>query len=829
MKHHPSLPKKNHANSKRIKASHPRIKNANSFWIKKTISILFLCFAILTVTNSQKIFKVGAFNYYPAIFQDTDGLVKGFYVDALKELGEKENLEFVFVYGSWDEGLERIKTGEVDLLTSVAITDERLNYMDYTATPLLTVWSEVYVNKKSEINGILDLEGKTIAVMKSDFNGKYLKQLTEKLAITCDFIETTDFEEVFKLISGNKVNAGVVNNTFGAPKSIEYGLLSSGIILNPFDIYFTVKKDSNKELLKTLNSYLHDWEHDRNSVYNIARQKWSQGHIGAIEVFPEWLETTIYLVLLVVVILFTFIGLLRYKIRAATKKIKYSELLFKTFMENTPAYVYIKDEHLNHMYRNRMVDTVNSLAPNDKISSAKTVFEPHIAELVEKMDKEILSTKKNQCDLQYFCKLNGENTWLHDYKFYLKLPNGKPAIAGLSFDITKLKNTESELIKAKERAEESDHLKSAFLANMSHEIRTPMNGILGFANLLKNPDLSGEQRQKYIEIINKSGIRMLNIINDIIDISKIESGLMKVDIREANINEQIEFIYNFFKAEAGAKGLSFSFKSPLPAEKAIIKTDSEKVYAILTNLVKNAIKYTPDGSIELGCIFVEADKSLQFQINDTGVGIPKNRQKAIFDRFIQADIFDKRAYQGAGLGLAISKAYVEMLGGEIWVESEEGKGTTFFFTLPYNTAPMTDTIDCKAVPSEGKDDLRKLKILIAEDDEVSEMLLHKTITIFSSQVYKARTGIEAVEVCHDNPDIDLILMDIQMPAMGGYEAAQQIRKFNKKVVIIAQTAYALSGDREKSIIAGCNDYIAKPINQAELQSLIQKHFEKIQS
>ncbi|GAO28461.1 PAS [Geofilum rubicundum JCM 15548] len=514
--------------------------------------------------------------------------------------------------------------------------------MDYTATPLLTVWSEVYVNKKSEINGILDLEGKTIAVMKSDFNGKYLKQLTEKLAITCVFIETTDFEEVFKLISGNKVNAGVVNNTFGAPKSAEYELLSSGIIFNPFDIYFTVKKGANQELLTILNKYLHDWKHDRNSVYNTARQKWSQGHVGAIEVFPEWLESTIYLVLLVVLTLFTFIGLLRYKIRAATKKIKYSELIFKTFMENTPAYVYIKDEHLNHLYRNRMVDKVNGVGPNDKVSSAKTVFEPHIAELVERMDKEILSSKKKQCDLQYFCKLNGKNTWLHDYKFYLNLPNGKPAIAGLSFDITKLKNTESELIKAKERAEESDHLKSAFLANMSHEIRTPMNGILGFANLLKNPDLSGEQQQKYIEIINKSGIRMLNIINDIIDISKIESGLMKVDIRDVNINEQIEFIDSFFKAEAEAKGLSFSYKSPLPAEKAIIKTDGEKVYAILTNLVKNAIKYTADGSIELGYKFVEKDKSLQFHIKDTGIGIPKNRQKAIFDRFIQLTFLIKR-------------------------------------------------------------------------------------------------------------------------------------------------------------------------------------------
>lgn len=213
--------------------------------MKKTFCLFLSIFAIIGIANAQEVVKVGAFNFYPAIFQDTDGIVKGYYVDALNELGKKENIQFIYVYGSWNEGLQRIKTGEVDLLTSVAITEERLNSMDYSETPLLTVWSEVYVNQRSEIHGILDLKGKSIAVMKSDVNGGYLKQLTQKLAVNCEFIETTDFEEVFKLISSNKVDAGVVNNTFGAPKSAEYGLLSSGIVFNPFDIFFTVKKGSN--------------------------------------------------------------------------------------------------------------------------------------------------------------------------------------------------------------------------------------------------------------------------------------------------------------------------------------------------------------------------------------------------------------------------------------------------------------------------------------------------------------------------------------------------------------------------------------------------------
>ena len=379
---------------------------------------------------------------------------------------------------------------------------------------------------------------------------------------------------------------------------------------------------------------------------------------------------------------------------------------------------------------------------------------------------------------------------------------------------------------AKRQAEESDRLKSSFLENMSHEIRTPMNGILGFADLLKTPSLSGEQQQEYIKIIQKSGNRMLNIINDIVDISKIEAGLMKLEIKESNINEQIEYIYTFFKPEVEAKGLTISFRTPLPAKEAIIKTDREKLYAILTNLVKNAIKYTPSGSIEFGYTLINSQNSasLQCYVKDTGIGIPKDRQEAIFERFIQADIADKMARQGAGLGLSITKVYVEMLSGEIWVESQEGVGSTFYFTLPYTAQPVIETITHQASPSGKTDNVKKLKILIAEDDEVSEMLIDLNVKTYGKVLLKVKTGVEAVKACRDNPDIDLILMDIRMPELDGYKATQQIREFNKEVVIIAQTAYGLSGDREKSIESGCNDYITKPIAEAELRALIQKYF-----
>jgi PAS domain S-box-containing protein len=386
----------------------------------------------------------------------------------------------------------------------------------------------------------------------------------------------------------------------------------------------------------------------------------------------------------------------------------------------------------------------------------------------------------------------------------------------------------TELTIAKEKAEESDRLKSAFLANMSHEIRTPMNGILGFSELLKTPNLSGEEQQKYIRIIEKSGARMLKIINDLVDISKIEAGVMQLHMNESNINEQVDSVYALFKPEADAKKINLSYKNPLPAREAIIKTDHDKVFAILSNLVKNAIKFTEKGAVELGYDLESGNgpKVLEFYIKDTGIGVPKDKQEAIFERFVQADIEDKMARQGAGLGLAISRAYVKMLGGKIWVESEEGQGSTFYFTLPYNAESVIKTNDRQLAPSEINNDVRRLKTLIVEDDEFSELLLDETVKTFSKEVLKARTGVEAVEQCRSNPDIDLVLMDIRMPEMGGYEATRKIREFNKEVTIIAQTAYGLAGDREKSIKAGCNDYITKPINRNELLAMIQMDFGK---
>ncbi len=397
---------------------------------------------------------------------------------------------------------------------------------------------------------------------------------------------------------------------------------------------------------------------------------------------------------------------------------------------------------------------------------------------------------------------------------------------GIVIDITERKKAVQELIVEKEHAEQSDRLKSAFLANMSHEIRTPMNGILGFTELLKDPHLGETEQKEYIEIIEKSGARMLNIINDLINISKVESGQMEISIGETNINSQLDYLYTFFKPEATKKGLNLEVKNQLNSEDSRIKTDREKIYAILTNLVKNAIKFTNTGSIEFG--YIVKGKFMEFYIKDTGKGIPKSKKELVFERFRQAHESNAVGNnEGSGLGLTISKAYVEMLGGKIWLESEEGKGSTFYFSIPYipcnEEKKKTDKIEV-ASKEQAEDPINKLKILIVEDDAISKLLMTIAVKKYAKEVLKVSTGYQAIETCRATPDIDLVMMDINMPEMGGYEATRKIREFNKEVIIIAQTANGMQSDKEQAIAAGCNDYISKPVNLNTLGEIIQKNF-----
>jgi hypothetical protein len=511
--------------------------------------------------------------------------------------------------------------------------------------------------------------------------------------------------------------------------------------------------------------------------------------------------------------------------KKAENSLRISEKNLQTLSKSTAASILIYHKK-NIIYANPAASKLTGYSNNELLEmKVRDLVQPKFVDFI--IENNPNNPHKNNKKFEYeisILKKNKKEKWI-DVKTGLIEWDGLECGIISAFDITQRKKVEKQLIKAKENAENSERLKSAFLANMSHEIRTPMNGIIGFTELLKTPNLPIEKQQKFVEIIAKSGERLLNLINNIVDISKIEAKLMKTLLVDVNINEQLDYLYTFFKPEATAKGIELNYKKGLNNNLAILKTDREKLYAILLNLIKNAIKYTNSGTIEFGYQLKQdaPTQSIEFYVKDTGIGVPKNRQKAIFERFIQADIDDTNALQGAGLGLSICKAYVSMLKGKIWIESSTKTGSTFYVTLPYisNTNNTNLIVDTKNKIHSKK---LHIKTLIVEDDETSKLLATTILKPVTKNILTASNGLEAVEICKENTDIDLILMDIKMPLLNGFSATKHIRKFNKNVIIIAQTAYSLEGDREKALNAGCNNYISKPIDKDELFELIDNYF-----
>lgn len=803
--------------------------------------ILLLLSCVPLLAGQPRVVRIGAFDYYPAIFKDKDGTIKGFYVDALAEIAEHENIRFQYIHSTWKEGLESLESGEVDLLTSVAFTPERANILDYGSQPLQTVWGELYASTSSGIDGILQVQGKKIAVMSGDYNGRYFVDLVKKFDMTCEFVEMPDFNTIFQAIAAKQVDAGVVNSTFGAAKQFEYGLISTGVVFNPFDIFFAVAKGENQELLTLLDYYLYNWRQQADSPYARARQKWMHGSANAIQVTPAWLINSVAALGGIILITLTFIALLKRQIKRATADILQSkavlhasEAKFRSYIDNSPDGIFVTDEDGRCLEVNPAATAITGYPQEELLKM--TIFDLTPPESLEKAHHHLHALQENNCagsEFEFLHKSGKRCWWSIDA---VKLSATR--YLGFTKDITTRRRTEDQLLHAMATADAANTAKSRFLANMSHEIRTPMNGMIGLIELLLGTKLTKEQSE-YAELIKLSGRNLVQLLSDILDLSKIEAHRIELDVHDFNLQTEITGTINLLSLHAKAKGLQLHAQID-PEVPLLLRGDSGRLRQILNNIIGNAIKFTADGSVLLH-IRNDAEEerkvTLRFLVTDTGIGVAADKLEKIFEPFTQADSSSTRQYGGTGLGLTIARQLTELMGGRMGVESVPG-GTIFWFTVELEQLTK-ERAETEIVDSRGGEKLtcQDLKgntpaeesnrhILLAEDDQINQHMTKLFLTKSGYHVDVASNGREALEMLELN-DYALVLMDCMMPEISGYEATTIIRNpasavRNHTIPVIALTANAMREDQDNCLTAGMNDYIAKPIEVTKVLEILKK-------
>lgn len=497
---------------------------------------------------------------------------------------------------------------------------------------------------------------------------------------------------------------------------------------------------------------------------------------------------------------------------------------YNTILNKMGDPVFVKDSESKFLIVNDAFCKIFNLARKDIIG--RTLSEdvsPDEQEVFLKIDKQVLSDGIENINEESLTVRGAQTQIISTHKTRFIDSNGKTFLIGVIRDISQQKEAEIKLKKAKEKSEESDQLKSAFLANMSHEIRTPLNSILGFSSLLKRENLTDQKKDEYLELIDSGGKRLLNIISDIVDISKLETNQLSINSKAFNLNQLIDNIQRQFNIHEANKVGTINTIKALGDSNSIISSDESRLTQILSNLLENALKFTEKGIIEFGYEYNK--ETIQFFVRDTGTGIDPKYHKIIFDRFKQIENDFTKSGSGTGLGLSIVKSLTELLGGEIWVESEKGKGSTFYFTIP-NKSKKLDIDQSKKTIDDIKIDLDQT-ILIAEDEFINFLYLKALFENYPFKLIHARNGQEAIKNIKNNNSISLILMDIKMPKINGIEATIKIREFNKSIPIIALTAYALAEDKQKVLDAGCNDYLPKPFDEKTLIEMVEKHSENL--
>jgi len=800
------------------------------------IALTLLCNSLFA-QNYQPATKIiigGDAEYPPFEYINSAGLPDGYNVELSRLIAKEMGVEIDFRLGKWSLVRKWLEDGSIDLIQGMAFSSDRAREYHFSAAHTLT-WRAIFIRKDSGIIREGDILNLSVAIQQDDVAEEYLQQLgfsgelsrLPSQEIALKLLDAGDFDAVIAnyMIAMHTINNMDLDNIKPLPHRIQQREYCYAAL--------------DVELIEKVNAALLALE--QKGELNRLHNKWFDDHNTMWRTHKASFYRYIYIALLLFLAILILLFALRKQILKQRKlqtdldlaldaaKLNKSEVkLLEANFRQGPVIVYKLSLDPPLIYYASENVKIWGYTATELIEGRYDIRDLIFSEDRQRVIEESSAQLPGQASQLFYCILakSQELRWVMDISTVEEDPQtGNLCFLGYMVDITDQKRYEAQLMEAKQSAESANVAKSHFLANMSHEIRTPLNGITGFLQVLMQMEASEEQREIF-DIMYSSSRNLLKIINDILDFSKIEAGKMELIPSDFNPRYLVQDLILEFSHQQKKRGVQITADLH-PDIPDVIKGDQLRLKQILINLLQNALKFTELGKIEIGAeVYTRSETEVRilFKVLDTGIGIDPVKQKDIFDNYSQADSNITSKYGGTGLGLAIVKRLVEMMHGFIWVESEPNKGSIFFFILPfevYNELPESPPQAKHPEILVGKP--IQAKILLTEDDPVNQMVTRRQLENWGLTVEIAKTGLQACQI-YEKHDFDLILMDIQMPVMDGITATQKIRdiqiRTGRQTPIIALTADALVGDRERFLASGMDDYIAKPIEVGDLYRII---------